>query len=152
MVLTDSVDVGVEDRLEPPFLVDDAFRRLGLREARMEADFPPFPGEGARRCGELGVFEVGKAPREQTVPKALLGLRALVEHEECGTDSGVAFDIPNRIEAPIGPTTPTAPIVLLSRPVETLTPGDVCHVLERLATAVDIVGQADREWRASGPL
>ena len=105
-------------------------------------------GKGDHDRGEFRILEVGEAPREHTITKASFGLGPLVEHEERGPDSRAALDVPKRVKAPIGTTTPR-PVPYCA--VETFRPTEVGHVLEGLAAAVDIVSQADRERRVSGP-
>src|SRR6266581_5461559 len=106
MVLTDPLDLHADDRLELAFLQGDPLRRHRRCETCVEADFPTLIGKGGHDRGEFRILEVGEAPCEHTITQAPLRLGPLVEQEERGPDSRVAFDVPKRVKAPIGTTTP----------------------------------------------
>src|SRR6266571_3220076 len=148
MVLTDPLDLHADDRLELAFLQRDSLWRYRRCETRVEADFPTLMGKGGHDRGEFRILEVGEAPCEHTIAEAPFRLGPLVEHEKRGPDSRAAFDVPNRVKAPVGTTAlPTG----LGGATEPFRPTDVGYVLEGLAAAVDVVSQADRERRISGP-
>src|SRR6266699_3130017 len=137
MVLTDPVDLPTDNRLELAFLQRNPVRRQRRREARMEADFPIVPGEGGHSRGDLRILEVGEPPRQRSVAKSPLRLGPLVEHEERGPDSRVAFEVSNRVEAPVWAT---ASATWLPGASETFWPTEVGQILVGLAAPVDIMG------------